>query len=341
MTRTKILLTLLIGVFVLEALIRADFKTERRLALEPGGTFTLHSDVGDVRLTGDSTSGVVVTVLSGQDDFDELFDLMFEESPGNVAVTVKRRGGWLRHVWTGEWFHDSTHFAIRVPAKTMVNLNTSGGSIEASRLSGRLGVRTSGGSLRLDEIDGPVNGRTSGGSIRVRNVRGDVSVNTSGGSIDIVDVRGGLRATTSGGGIDIDTVSGELYASTSGGGVRIREAGGRVEARTSGGPVTVRFAAGNNHGGELSSSGGGVRAEVDPAVALTIDASSSGGDVESDLPVTVQGVVRNNDPDWPSQPFRKPARSLRGDVNGGGALLRLRTSGGGVRILGARTSASR
>lgn len=327
MTRTKILLTLLIGVFVLEALIRADFKTERRLALEPGGTFTLQSDVGDVRLIGDSTTGVVVTVISGHDDFDELFDLLFEESRGNVAVTVKRRGGWLRHVWTGEWFHDSTHFAIRVPAKTTVNLSTSGGSIEASRLSGRLDVRTSGGSLRLDEIDGPVNGKTSGGSIRVRNVRGDVSVNTSGGSIDIVDVRGGLRATTSGGGIDIDTVSGELYASTSGGGVRIREAGGRVEARTSGGPVTVRFAAGNNHGGELSSSGGGVRAEVDPAVALTIDASSSGGDVESDLRVTVQGVIQK--------------RSLRGDVNGGGAVLRLRTSGGGVRILGARTSASR
>jgi hypothetical protein len=75
---------------------------------------------------------------------------------------------------------------------------------------------------------------------------------------------------------------------------------------------------------------------VDPAVALTIDASSSGGSVESELP-----VVRSDDPDWPSQPFRKPARSLRGDINGGGPVLRLRTSGGGVRIYGARTSVSR
>jgi len=69
--------------------------------------------------------------------------------------------------------------------------------------------------------------------------------------------------------------------------------------------------------------GGGVRTEVDPAVALTIDASSSGGSVNADLPVTVQGRIDKN--------------SLRGDLNGGGAVLRLRSSGGGVRI--SRTAA--
>ena len=341
MTRTKILLTLSVGIVLLAAHVRADFKTERRLALEPGGTFTLDSDVGDVSVTGDSTSGVIVTVVSQRDDFDDLFDLQFEESAGRASVVVKRRGSWLRGFWTGEWFHDNTHFVIRVPARTTVDLNTSGGAIEVARLTGRLGMHTSGGSLRIEEIEGPVDGRTSGGSIRMRRVRGDVAVNTSGGGIDIVDVRGNLRATTSGGGIDIDGVSGELYASTSGGGVRIREAGGRVEARSSGGPVTVRFAAGNNRGGTLSSSGGGLRAELDPSVALTIDASTSGGDVETELPVTTRGAVQSDGADWPSKPFRKPTTSLRGDLNGGGALLRLRTSGGGVRIYGTRTSASR
>jgi hypothetical protein len=341
MTRTKTLLVLFVGIALFETSIRADFKTERRLALEPGGTFTLDSDVGEVSLTGDSTSGVMVTVTSDREDFEDVYDLRFEESAGRAAVIVKRRGSWLRGLWTGEWFNGDTHFAIRVPARTSVDLNTSGGSIEASRLTGRLGVRTSGGSLRIEEVEGPVDGRTSGGSVRLRRVRGDVAVSTSGGSIDVVDVQGGLRATTSGGGIDIDAVSGELYASTSGGSVRIREAGGRVEARSSGGPVTVRFAAGNNRGGVLSSSGGGLRAELDPSVALTIDASTSGGNVESELPMTTRGAAQRDDADWPSKPFRKPTTSLRGDLNGGGALLRLRTSGGGVRIYGTRTSAAR
>jgi DUF4097 and DUF4098 domain-containing protein YvlB len=318
MTRTKIFLALSVGIVLLATPAWADFKAERRLALEPGGTFTLNSDVGGLTLTGDSTSGAIVTVTSRRDDFDELFDLQFEETAGRATVTVKRRGSRLRGFWSGDWFDDNTHFVIRVPSQTIVSLSTSGGSIDASRLTGGLGMRTSGGSLRVESVDGNVDGKTSGGSVRMRDVRGDVVASTSGGSIDIVDVRGSLRATTSGGGIDIETVSGELYASTSGGGVRIGGASGRVEARSSGGPVTVRFAPGNNRGGELTTSGGGVRTELDPSVALTIDASSSGGSVNSDLPVTVQGRIDKD--------------SLRGDLNGGGAVLRLRSSGGGVRI---------
>jgi DUF4097 and DUF4098 domain-containing protein YvlB len=321
MTRTKILVALTVGIVLISAPAWADFKTERRLALEPGGAFTLESDVGSVTLTGDSSSGAIVTITSRRDDFDELFDLRFEETAGRATVTIKRRGNWLRGFWSGDWFNDNTHLVIRVPSQTTVDLKTSGGSVDASRLTGRLGMRTSGGSLRVESVEGNVEGKTSGGSVRMRDVRGDVVASTSGGSIDIVDVRGNLRATTSGGGIDIESVSGDLYASTSGGGVQIRNAGGRVEAHTSGGPVTAGFATGNSRGGELTTSGGGVRTEIDPKVALTIDASSSGGSVNSDLPVTVQGSIRN---------------SLQGDLNGGGAVLRLRSSGGGVRISAAR-----
>ncbi|MBZ0173524.1 MAG: hypothetical protein K8E66_14160, partial [Phycisphaerales bacterium] len=57
---------------------------------------------------------------------------------------------------------------------------------------------------------------------------------------------------------------------------------------------------------------------LDPKVDLEIDASSSGGDVDSDLPVTVQGKVSRD--------------TLRGKLNAGGAILKLRSSGGGVTL---------
>jgi DUF4097 and DUF4098 domain-containing protein YvlB len=321
MRRMKIFLVLSVGGVLLAAPAWADFKIDRQLALEPGGAFTLQSDAGTVTLAGDSASGVAVTLTARRDNFEELFDVQFKEAAGSATVTVKRRGGWLKSLWNSEWSDDNTHFVVRVPLRTAVTVNTSGGSIDASRLTGRLGLRTSGGSLRVETIDGNVDGNTSGGSIRMRDVGGDVVARTSGGGIDIAGVRGSLMATTSGGGVDIDGVGGELYASTSGGGVEIRGAGSRVEAHSSGGPVTVRFAAGNSRGGVLSTSGGGVRTEIDPRVALTIDASSSGGNVQSHVPVTVQGRIDKD--------------SLHGDLNGGGALLRLRSSGGGVRILAA------
>ncbi|HXT51204.1 MAG TPA: hypothetical protein VN811_09200, partial [Thermoanaerobaculia bacterium] len=113
-------------------------------------------------------------------------------------------------------------------------------------------------------------------------------------------------------------VSGDVDASSSGGGVHLDDIGGRVTAGSSGGPVTVVLAAGNTAGGNFSSSGGGVRVDVDPGARFSIDASSSGGSVVCDLPVTVQG--------------KQSRSSLRGELNGGGAPLHVRSSGGGIHI---------
>jgi hypothetical protein len=70
--------------------------------------------------------------------------------------------------------------------------------------------------------------------------------------------------------------------------------------------------------GCFDSSGGGVAVTLDPAARLEIDAASSGGRVSSDLPVTVRGAVSKS--------------SLKGTLNGGGAVLKLRSSGGGVSL---------
>lgn len=294
----------------------ADFKQERTLKLEPGGTFILESDIGDVVLTGESASGARVLITSDK-DLDRDFDVSFDETPRGATVKIKSRGS-IRRLFGGWFENDHTRITIQVPTKTDARLSTSGGSVRVSRLTGVVDIRSSGGSLDVDAVEGNVNGGTSGGSIRMRDVHGNVIANTSGGSITMTSIRGTLRADTSGGGISIVDVSGELRASTSGGSVDVRDAGGRVDASSSGGGVTVRFAAGNSSGGVVSSSGGSVRAEIDPGAKVSIDAHASGGSVNSDVPVTIQGKVESD--------------SLRGDMNGGGPLLRLRSSGGGVRI---------
>ena len=248
-------LAVVIGLFATSA--GADFKQERTLKLEPGGTFTLESDIGDVILTGESASGARVLVTSDK-DLDRDFDVSFDETARGATVKIKQRGA-LRRFFSGWFENDHTRITIQVPAKTDVRLSTSGGSVRVSRLTGVVDMHSSGGSLDVDAIEGNINGGTSGGSIRMRDVHGNIVANTSGGSITITDVRGGLRADTSGGGITIADVSGELRASTSGGSVDVRGAGGRVEASSSGGGVTVRFAPGNSSGGVVSSSGGSVR----------------------------------------------------------------------------------
>lgn len=323
MVRDTSLLYSVVGVFLLcAAPAAADFKLERHLPLNPGGTFTLQSDVGSVTLVGDAATGASITLRSRRDDFDDRYDIEFDQAARSVTVTVKRRGTRLFNLF-GD-FRDDVRFAIHVPRQTAVTLQTSGGSIDVTGVAGHTRVDSSGGALRTEDIDGPLHAHTSGGSIRVLHVRGDAVLDTSGGSITVLDVEGTLSADTSGGRIDVDDVRGEILARTSGGAVRVRGAAGRVVAHTSGGPVTVGFAAGNGRGGDLSSSGGSVRVEVDPSVPLSIDASSSGGGVTADIPVSVSGRISN--------------RSLRGTLNGGGPTLRLRSSGGGVRIASAEAA---
>ena len=312
---SRIAVLTLIVLLVLPIAATAGTRIEKKLDLSSGGTFRLDTDAGSVSIVGGSSDGAEVVVTSKRDDIEEHFKLSFEDSGNEVRVRVERRGSRVFN-----WFRSgpSMHFEIRVPKEVRVLVDTSGGRIELEAIDGDVDLDTSGGSITVEDVRGKVVADTSGGAIRIREVWGDVRADTSGGSISISMIDGNVVADTSGGGISMNDVSGDIVADTSGGGISIEEAGGSVRADTSGGPVTVAFSQGNNAGGSLSSSGGRVTARIDPSVGLDIDASTSGGSVRSDVPVTVRGSVSKS--------------TLRGQINDGGAVLKLRSSGGGIRI---------
>jgi len=295
----------------------AASRIEKELPLAPGGSFLLDTDTGSVTLAGTSESKVHVVITSKSDDIETRFDFTFEESPDRVAVHARRKGS-ERRSWFSWGDGDGLRYEIHVPSKTDIEVQTSGGSIEARNVRGQARLDTSGGAIRVGGVGGKVEASTSGGSISVEDAEADVSAETSGGGIDVERVKGSLRAETSGGSITILAVAGDVDAETSGGSIRIAEAGGRVNASTSGGSVTCVFNPGNARGGELSTSGGGIYVSLDASIGMEIDAETSGGTVTSDVPVTIQGKADRNE--------------LRGKIGAGGQLLRLRSSGGPIRI---------
>jgi DUF4097 and DUF4098 domain-containing protein YvlB len=297
--RRPLILTILVALAFTTTAI-ADFRLERELALAPGGTFLLDSDTGSIEIRGVDRSGARILITSKRDDVEERFSFSFEERGDDAVVRVEKRGSWLSGIFSGH--NDRVHFEIQVPRGAEVDLSTAGGAIDAESIRGRLDLHSSGGSIGVTDIEGDVAARTSGGDVSADNVRGDVHLSTSGGAIQAQ-------------GID-----GDLVAKTSGGSIELQEAGGAVEAHTSGGPVRASFAAGNASGGSLSSSGGGITAIVDPAVALNVDAHTSGGRVSVDLPIAARVSSSRN--------------TLRGELNGGGNLLKLRSSGGSIKVRG-------
>jgi DUF4097 and DUF4098 domain-containing protein YvlB len=293
--------------------LAAESRMEKTLRLEPGGRFFLDTDLGSVTITGTNTSGAKLVITSRRRDLEELLRFNFREDAGSVSITARRKHGRI-FGWFGSG--DSVHWEIQVPAATELDVDTSGGAIKVSELRSDANLETSGGRISVRDMVGDLDGHTSGGGIDLERIRGRVRVETSGGGIEGTELDGPIDADTSGGSVKLDRVTGDIRAHSSGGGIHIHDAGGRVEADTSGGGIAASFARGNAHGGTLSTSGGGIRVAVDPTVGLRIDAS--GNSVHADVPITVHGSVSRG--------------KLQGTLGAGGALLRLHTSGGGVRI---------
>jgi len=232
--------------------------------------------------------------------------------------------GWLSHEICREsrcleytWLRQ-VEYRVSVPREFSVDLSTSGGSIAVGDLTGQVDARTSGGELNFGRIDGPVRGNTSGGSISLVGGRGKAVLHTSGGGIQIEDVAGDVVAETSGGSVSVRRATGRVSAHTSGGSITIRETTGAVDASTSGGSVSASLLAQPNESSRLSTSGGSINVELASTVRVDVDAATSGGSVSTDFPVLVSG--------------ERDRRSLRSAINGGGPLLHLRTSGGGIHI---------
>jgi DUF4097 and DUF4098 domain-containing protein YvlB len=278
----------------------AETRIEKNLKLDPGGKLTVAADAGSVTVTGSSSGGAHVLVTSDRDDLESKFDLKFEELPGELRITMKKKDSIT--AWTG-WFHEGKiAFEIQVPARTRTDLQTGGGHISVQSLEGDSSVET------------------SGGHIEVANLKGNLAAETSGGHIQLDKITGNAKVETSGGHIKADAVDGNLEAETSGGHIEVHDAKGRVDAETSGGHVEVEFAKANARGGKIESSGGSITVWLDPDVDLKIDASTSAGSVRTDVPLKVVGKINGS--------------SVRGTLGKGGEALYVHTSGGSVNIRG-------
>jgi DUF4097 and DUF4098 domain-containing protein YvlB len=164
--------------------------------------------------------------------------------------------------------------------------------------------------------------KTSGGDIVCGDLQGKAAANTSGGDVMLGHIGGAVQAHTSGGDIVLEQAAGPAKLHTSGGDIKVGGVLNTLDASTSGGDVSARLSGGLKGECNLSTSGGDIRAVVDDNAAFQLDASTSGGDVEADhLTLTIERGGHGKS-------------KLAGKVNGGGPLLKLRTSGGDIDIKG-------
>lgn len=217
-----------------------------------------------------------------------------------------------------------------------INAFTAGGHIIAGNIAGDAVLRSGGGHIRAGEINGRAELDTDGGNITVGKAGSIVSVRTGGGQIDFGEVRGSVRAQTGGGGIRVIYVSGPMEVESSAGSICLTRVAGSVRAATAGGTITawINPDATSDNGAvhlagasQLSSGDGDIVVFLPRNLAANIEAVvESGGArrIEADpaLGLTFSSPASHN-----GNPLR-----AAGELNGGGPLLKLRTTAGKIRL---------
>jgi TonB family protein len=210
---------------------------------------------------------------------------------------------------------------------------TAGGFIQARDVAGNAKIRTGGGHIRAAHIRGTAQLETDGGNITVGEAGALVGVRTGGGQIDFGEVHGSVHAETGGGGVRVMYVSGPMEVETSGGGICLTRVSNIVRAATGNGTITAWITPESGDAShpvrlpgpsQLSSGTGDIIVFLPRNLAANIEASVENGGpdrIEADSALGLNMDTRDDG----------PARAS-GSLNGGGALLKLKSHAGKIRL---------
>lgn len=226
----------------------------------------------------------------------------------------------------------------------VINAETGGGGIDVGSVASDVSLHTGGGSIRVNSAKGKIIAESGGGSVIVISGLQGAEIETGGGSIQVDRCAGKVTATTGGGSIDLGEIGGAAEIETGGGSIRLASAKGPVKAETGGGSIELlgvpsaraetgaggieaKFIAsgGERNDSVLETSAGDITVYVAANVSLSIRASievANGHRIQSEfseIRVTTEGGD-----------YGPKTVSAEGDLNGGGPVLKVRTTTGDI-----------
>ncbi len=226
--------------------------------------------------------------------------------------------------------------------------NSGGGNVDIGSVGGDLNVETGGGSIRIRSVAGIIQASTGGGAVQVGTGNKSITVETGGGAVQVTRCDEGLHVQTGGGTIELGDVGGAVTAETGGGSIKVGGAKGAVKLETGGGNlvlwrlasavraetgaggISAEFIGSPSSESVLETNSGDITIRLASKVGMTIRAAVEMGDsdaIRSDF--SDVHITRSGGDYGPSEVYAE------GKINGGGALLKVRTSMGHIEILRA------
>jgi len=147
-----------------------------------------------------------------------------------------------------------------------------------------------------------------------------LDLHTSDGSIKVNGTKGEMALTSGDGNLEIEGVDGILRATTGDGRVRARGRFDVLEIKTGDGGIEASALSGSKMaaGWTLHTGDGSLTLRLPEDFRAEVDLHTSDGHIDLGLPIAISGRVGN--------------KTLRGEINGGGELLRLKSGDGSIRL---------
>ena len=215
-------------------------------------------DMGAVVVHGGQQQGINYVVHTRFGNSSEQ-DARRQFEQYKVTAYVKGDTAWIVGDWQGgrRPRHCSSEFSVMVPREmALVKLETEGGNVEATGVSGRVEAESGGGGIRFDDIGGGISAETGGGSIDVGTVSGDLGLHTGGGAIKVRHANGKVIAETGGGSVVIESGAQGATVETGGGSIEVNQCNGKVKVSTGGGSIDLKDIGGP---AEIDTGGGSIR----------------------------------------------------------------------------------
>lgn len=268
-------------------------------------TVRIETEAGNINVTG-TTAKLELSTQGGNITADDIGGLVRAiTAGGNVVLGTLRSDAVVR---------------------------SGGGNVTLANVQGRVDVNTGGGNITVGGMaSGSV--QTGAGCIEVKQSRGDLNASSAGGTLDIGEVIGKAILQSGGGNIKLGTAKGPVVANTAGGNVELWKLHKGAQVQTGAGTVTVEFVGGRGAftNSMVHTAAGDVVVYLNSGLPVTVHAASelaSGRGVSSDFPelkITSEGGQ-----------YGPRTVYADGAINGGGQLLKVRTTIGQIEIRKAK-----
>lgn len=172
-----------------------------------------------------------------------------------------------------------------------------------------------------------IDAETTNGRVEVVDITGDVKARSTNGKIYLTDIEGDVDGYTTNGSVEIRDVDGEVLAETTNSSISLRNiVSYRIRARTTNGGIKADFDLDNSGDYDFHTTNGSVTVYIPKDSKVDLDANCRGRNFSTDFDITYRGGSRS------SRRNSWSTSRVRGEINGGGAQLKLGTTNGRISV---------